>query len=162
MRGCVLQQRQTLADTRAPYTRIDALGDDHIAQLVALYSKEFWCNNRTQPDVERMLKHTDVIVGLLDTKCALAGFCRVLTDFVYKATIYDLSVHPGHRGKGLGAVLMDAVLGNPRLRQVEHFDLNCLPAMFGFYRKWGFTEDTGELGLMRRDKRYAGSYARPR
>ena len=37
--------------------------------------------------------------------------------------------------------------------RVEHFDLNCLPAMFGFYRKWGFTEDTGELGFMRRDNR---------
>ena len=121
-----------------------------VEQLVALYSNEFWCSHRKRPDVERMLKHSDIVIGAEDSDHNFVGFVRVLTDYVYKATIFDLIVHPNWRGQNLGRFLMDTVVSHPDLRDVEHFDLNCLPEMYKFYEKWGFTSEVGKLGFMRR------------
>lgn len=132
---------------------ITNLTDAQIDQLVALYKNEFWCNTRLKPDVETMLRNTDVMIGAIDTHDNLIGYVRVLTDFVFKATIYDLIVHPDWRNKNLGRELMDAIIFHPRLRDVQHFDLHCLPTMFPFYQKWGFTTDLGKVGFMRRIKR---------
>lgn len=50
----------------------------------------------------------------------------------------------------IGGLLMAGVLNHPKLSNVEHFDLNCLPETVGFYNKWEFTTDLGELKHMRR------------
>jgi ribosomal protein S18 acetylase RimI-like enzyme len=134
-------------------TLVSELTGEQIDQLVALYRNEFWCSQRTRSDVERMLHHTDILVGAVDEADNLIGFVRVLTDYAYKAAIFDLIVRPDWRGRDLGRRLMDAVISHPELRNVEHFDLNCLPEMFGFYEKWGFTSDIGGLGFMRRFNR---------
>ena len=97
-----------------------------------------------------MLQHTSVIISFEDDSKNLIAFCRLLTDFVYKATLYDVIVHPDYRNQQLGKLLMDAVFQHPQLKDVEHFDLNCLPQMFGFYQRWGFTNELGELSHMRR------------
>ena len=131
-------------------TLVKDLNDKQIDQLLELYRNEFWCNQRTRPGVERMLHHSDIILGAVDGVDDLVGFVRVLTDYVYKATVFDLIVHQDWRGKGLGSLLMDAVLSHPELRVVEHIDLNCLPEMYGFYERWGFSSDLGSLGFLRR------------
>jgi len=69
---------------------------------------------------------------------------------VYKATIFDLIIHPKWRGQNIGKTLMDSIINHNRLRNVEHFDLNCLPEMYPFYEKWGFTAELGGLGFMRK------------
>lgn len=120
--------------------------------LLALYRNEFWCHSRRLPDVEKMLRHTDILIGAVSEQNKLIGFVRVLTDYVYKATIYDLIVHPQYRKQGLGEQLMEQVMNHPDLQGVAAFDLHCLPAMHGFYAKWGFSTDLGELTFMRCDK----------
>jgi ribosomal protein S18 acetylase RimI-like enzyme len=115
-----------------------------------LYRAEFWCNKRKSIDVQKMLKNSNIIIGAVNEENNLVGFVRVLTDFVYKATVYDLIVHPKWRGRKIGNLLMGTVINHPELRDVEHFDLNCLPDMYPFYEKWGFTDKIGELGFMRR------------
>jgi GNAT superfamily N-acetyltransferase len=132
---------------------LHALGDKQIDQLVALYANEFWCGRRTRDDVERMLSHSDIVVGAVDEADDLVGFVRVLTDYVYKATIFDLIVRPDWRGKQLGRTLMNTVISHPELENVEHLDLHCLPEMYPFYAKWGFTPELGGLGFMRRFNR---------
>ena len=131
-------------------TIITNLTDTQVDQLVELYSNEFWCNKRKRNDVDRMLAKTDIIIGAEDRAHDLVGFVRVLTDYVYKAIIFDLIVHPNWRGKKVGKLLMDSVIKHPRLSHVEHYDLNCLPEMYKFYELWEFTADVGELGFMRR------------
>lgn len=129
---------------------VDKLNDQAIDQLVMLYSNEFWCKNRNRQSVCTMLNNTDIIIGAMDNENNLVGFVRVLTDYIFKATIYDLIVQPKWRGNDLGLLLMNAVFEHPQLKQVEHFDLNCLPEMYPFYEKWGFTTDLQGLGFMRR------------
>lgn len=129
---------------------ITNLTDKQVDQLVALYSNEFWCNTRKKNDVKKMLENSDIVLGVIDSKDDLIGFGRVLTDFVYKATIYDIIVHHQWRNKKIGSLLMDKIINHPELQNIEHFDLNCLPEMYPFYDKWSFTTHVGELGFMRR------------
>ena len=129
---------------------ITSLSEQQIGQLLVLYKNEFWCKQRKLEDVKKMLANTDVALAATDENENLIGFIRVLTDYTYKATIYDLIVHTDFRGRQLGKLLMDKVINHPDLKDVEHFGLYCLPSMHEFYQRWGFTTDVGEITLMRR------------
>jgi predicted GNAT family N-acyltransferase len=80
----------------------------------------------------------------------LVGFARVITDDVYLAVVLDVIVSPAARGSGLGAMLLDAIVGHPRLAAVRSVELVCQPDMVPFYRRWGFTDEVGGSRLMRR------------
>ena len=128
---------------------IHALSPKQSQQLCELYSVTWWTRERTPERVDKMLDHSDVVLGLVDDQANLVGFARVLSDFTYKALVLDVIVAESHQGKGLGAVLMDAVLKHPLLTNVAHFELYCLPEMEPFYHKWGFTSELGTLRFMR-------------
>jgi predicted GNAT family N-acyltransferase len=132
------------------YQTIDKLAPNQIYELVDLYKNEFWSKNRTHQDVVKMLAASDIIIGLVDESEHLIGFTRVLTDFVYRATIYDVIISPHHRNQGLGAKLMDALIHHPQLSQVENIALYCLPEMIPFYERWGFTSAAPKFTLMYR------------
>ncbi len=149
-----------MTDNMDNYRIVETLTENQVSDLMDLYKNEFWCNQRTREDVVRMLAATDVIIGLVDEgdgvpprKLRLIGFTRVITDFVYRAMIFDVIVHPTYRNRGLGKVLMDAVANHPKLQAVENISLNCLPKMIPFYERWGFTGNVGEMKFMRRLKR---------
>ncbi|WP_293342278.1 GNAT family N-acetyltransferase [Microcoleus sp. CAWBG58] len=139
-----------MTDNMDKYQIVATLTESQVSDLMDLYKNEFWCNKRKREDVVRMLAATDVIIGLVDEGDRLIGFTRVMTDFVYRGTIFDVIVHPTYRKMGLGKVLMDAVLNHPQLQAVENLSLNCLPKMIPFYKRWGFTDDIGEMKFMRK------------
>ncbi len=93
------------------------LTENQISELVDLYQNEFWSKKRTHQDVVRMLAASDIIIGLVDDCEQLIGFTRVLTDFVYRATIYDVIIKPTHRKMGFGAKLIESSL------LIERWDL---------------------------------------
>jgi predicted N-acetyltransferase YhbS len=95
-----------------------------------------------------MLAASDIIIGLVDECDRLIAFTRVLTDFIYRATVYDVIVKPSHRNMGLGSKLIELVINHPKLSSVEVLAIYCLPEMMSFYERWGFTADVGELQLM--------------
>ena len=132
------------------YRIVETLTESQVSDLMDLYKNEFWSDKRTRQDVVKMLASTDVIIGLVDECDRLIGITRVLTDFVYRAMIFDVIIKPTHRKRGLGAKLIDAVLNHPELQTVEHFYLNCLPNMMPFYERWGFSDDVGGLKFLRR------------
>ena len=132
------------------YRIVEILTESQVSDLMDLYKNEFWSDKRTRQDVVKMLASTDVIIGLVDECDRLIGITRVLTDFVYRAMIFDVIIKPTHRKMGLGAKLMDAVLNHPKLQTVENFALNCLPHMMPFYERWGFSDDVGEIKFLRR------------
>ena len=79
----------------------------------------------------------------------LQGFARVLTDYVFKAFIFDVIVAENRRGSGLGKTLVSLVLNHEKLRSVKQFELYCLPEMSGFYEQLGFSSDVDQVELMR-------------
>jgi predicted GNAT family N-acyltransferase len=98
-----------------------------------------------------MLAASDLVVALIHRPSGrLVGFTRAITDGVYLAVVLDVIVAPGSRGSGLGAMLMNAIVGHPRLAAVRSIELVCQPELVPFYRRWGFTEQVGGSRLMRR------------
>lgn len=132
------------------YRIIEILTESQVSDLMDLYKNEFWTDKRTREDVVKMLASTDVIIGLVDECDQLIGITRVLTDFVYRAMIFDVIIKPTHRKMGLGAKLMDAVLNHPKLQPVENLALRCWPHMVPFYERWGFSDDVSEIKFLRR------------
>lgn len=129
------------------------LTDDQILDLTHMYQSEWWTKGRRLADIRTMLKNTDVLVAFCDSDSQrLVAFARVITDYVYKALILDVVVDATQRGKDLGRALMDAIVEHPKMRRLRHFELYCLPELVPFYRKWGFSDELGELRFMRRER----------
>ncbi len=130
------------------YQIVSQLTENQIYELVDLYKNEFWSNKRTHQDVVRMLAESDIIIALVDENQKLIGFTRILTDFVYRAIIFDVIIKPSHRNMKLGSKLMDAVVNHPQLKSIEWIALCCLPEMVPYYERWGFTSELGKMQLM--------------
>ena len=132
------------------YQVVNQLNETQVSQLVELYKNEFWSKNRTYQGVVKMLAASDIIIALVTEQKEVIGFCRILTDFVYRGVIYDVIVKPNYRKIGFGAKLLDEVVSHPQLKEVENIALFCLPEMIPFYQQWGFTNEVVNLELMYR------------
>lgn len=132
------------------YRLIDRLEPRHIDDLMVLYAHASWSGHRTKPDVQRMLAGTTFVFGLVDPANRLIGFSRVLTDGVYRGTLFDVIVHPDLRGQGLVKLLLDAVLSHPVVGSLEKLELQCYEDKVPLYQRWGFTRDTKGLYTMNR------------
>jgi predicted GNAT family N-acyltransferase len=128
---------------------IHQLADHHLPQLHSLYQQAWWTNTRTIDDTCRVVAGSTCLVGIVDDDDELIGFARILTDGVFKATIYDVIVDESLHGSGLGRVLMQAVVDHPQLAGVRDLDLYCAEDMIPFYERWGFTDQLGDLKHMR-------------
>jgi GNAT superfamily N-acetyltransferase len=84
------------------------------AKLVRLFQQAPWAKGRTLEDAREMLRHTDVTVMAWDGD-VLIGFGRVLTDYVYRATIWDVIVDKAYHGLGVGTDIVQRILNHPRL-----------------------------------------------
>jgi ribosomal protein S18 acetylase RimI-like enzyme len=123
--------------------------DTQIKELHALYQQEWWTKERTLANTRQCINGSQVCIGVIDTNGSLIGFIRVLTDYIYKALIFDLIVHKAHRNNGIGNLLLSSVKHHNTLQNIQHFELYCLPEMFGFYEKHGFSREVGNIKLMR-------------
>ena len=127
------------------------ISDGQIRQLMELYREEWWSNSRTEAEVRRMLKGSDILFAVTERGSKdLIAFARVLTDDVYFALVFDVIVGSEHRGGGVGRSLMDAIVAHPRIQGVRSIELVCQPELVEFYKKWGFTNEVGRSLLMRR------------
>jgi len=99
-----------------------------------------------------MLQNTDVTIAAWEGE-RLVGFGRVLTDFIYRATIWDVIVDKAYQRQGIGKEIVTRILNHPRLNRVELFWL-CTRRP-GFYEKLGFTskEQTGMVWSRTRESR---------
>lgn len=113
-----------------------------VSQLLRLFHQAPWAKDRSADDAKTMLQHTDVALCAWD-RDQLIGFGRVLTDFVYRATIWDVIVDQAYQRQGIGTEIVRRILNHPRLQRVELFWL-CTRRP-GFYEKLGFSskEQTG-------------------
>lgn len=83
-----------------------------------------------------MLKATDYYFSGWDG-ARLVAFARVLTDRIYRATLWDVIVDADYQGRGVGDGLMEIVLKHPVLARVEKFWLNTRDKQ-PFYERFGF------------------------
>jgi N-acetylglutamate synthase-like GNAT family acetyltransferase len=119
--------------------------DLDIQQLHALYHHAPWAKGRDLDGIERMLENTDYVFSAWDGP-RLIGFARVLTDRIYRATLWDVVVHPDYQGQGVGETVMKTILSHPVLSKVEKFWLNTRDKQ-AFYERFGFVRS--DQGMVR-------------
>lgn len=133
-------------------TTIYTFTNPQIKELHDLYQQEWWTKERSLEDTKKCVENSQICIGITDENNHLIGFVRVITDYVFKAFIFDLIIHPDHRNQGLGKRLMNEVLHHKKLSGVKHFELYCLPEMKNWYEPFGFNCHSGGVQLLRRNK----------
>jgi GNAT superfamily N-acetyltransferase len=140
-----------IAPSESELQFVSRLTSGHIEQIWRMYQGEWWSRGRKLEDIRRVVEHSDLIFAFCDPETGqLVAFARVLTDFVYKAFIFDVIVERQRRELGLGRRLLDAITAHPALLFVEHVELYCRDEMVPFYEKWGFTAALRNVRLMRK------------
>jgi GNAT superfamily N-acetyltransferase len=136
---------------RETYAVIHVLSEAQVAELCRLYQGEWWTKGRTLEDVRTMLRHCDLVFGVVTRDSPrLLGFARILSDHVYKALLLDVIIHSDYRAKGLGTFLLESIMAHPVISRVRNVELYCLPERVEFYERHGFSLDIGEVRPMRR------------
>ena len=118
-------------------TRARELTPDDAPELTALYEEYEWWEDRQVDAVREALAETEVALGVEDDGDLVAA-ARVLTDFTYYATVYDVIVAADRRGDGVGETLMQAVVDHPALQAMPGLSLLCREGLVPFYESVGF------------------------
>ncbi len=113
------------------------------AALLPLFEQASWARGRTVVEVTEMLRQTDLFITAWDDDRVI-GCGRVLTDYVYRASIWDVIVDAAYQGQDVGTEIMHRILNHPALHRVELFWL-CTRDKHAFYENLGFSakEQTG-------------------
>ena len=106
-------------------------------QLQTLFNiAAFWGQGRTIEDLEIAIANSNPVVTVWDGE-RMIGFARAASDGIYRATIWDVIIHPDYRGAGLGRKLVETVLSHPLLNRVERVYLMTTHQQ-SFYDRIGF------------------------
>ncbi|GLX68032.1 GNAT family N-acetyltransferase [Paenibacillus glycanilyticus] len=128
---------------------VNQLSEKHFQDLLNLYSERSWTKTRTSDEVRAMIDNS-YIFGLCDSESdQLIGFTRVVTDYVFRATIYDVIVMERFQGKGFGRLLLQTVVNSTLIKSIERVDLYCEDNKVVFYEKWGFEKVPATTNYMR-------------
>lgn len=96
----------------------------------------FWAKDRSIDDLKIAIANSHPVVTIWDER-RLIGFARATSDGIYRATIWDVVVHPDYQGLGLGRKLVETVLTHPKLNRVERVYLMTTNQQ-RFYERIGF------------------------
>lgn len=116
---------------------IEELNEELIQQLSGLYLTTWFTPNRTINDIKVMLQNSYLTLAFVIEE-QLVGFCRVLSDGVYKAFLFDVIVHDNYQNRGVGKQIINTVMNHDNLKDVGHIELYCLDETSDFYKKLGF------------------------
>ncbi|BAB77642.1 GNAT family N-acetyltransferase [Anabaena sp. FACHB-709] len=106
-------------------------------QLQQLFNiSAFWAKGRSIEDLGIAIANSEPVISVWDAE-HLIGFARATSDGIYRATIWDVVIHPDYQGNGLGSKLVETVLAHPRMRWVERVYLMTTNRQ-EFYEKIGF------------------------
>lgn len=121
--------------------------------LQDLYRFTRWGRSRSIEQIEMMLKGTSMCFSVRHLG-RLVAFCRILTDFVFRASLWDIMVHPDHQGKGLGSSLLDYALLHPKIRDIPLIT-TYTSELSPFLSKLGFRNEDGVMMLLRKPIEYS-------
>jgi ribosomal protein S18 acetylase RimI-like enzyme len=106
-------------------------------QLQALFKLgAFWAKDRSVEDLSVAIANSEPVISVWDGE-RLIGLARATSDGIYRATIWDVVIHPDYRGAGLGRKLVETVLSHPRMNRVERIYLMTTHQQ-RFYEQIGF------------------------
>jgi predicted N-acetyltransferase YhbS len=100
----------------------------------ALSERAYWAMGRPRDVIERSIAHS-LCYSAFDGDQQV-GFARVVTDQATFAWVCDVFVEDDRRGQGIGRLLMQAVVADPRLQGLKRIVL--ATGVPDFYRPFGF------------------------
>jgi len=100
-------------------------------------TKSYWAQGIPRDVVARAIDHS-LCFAAFDGE-AQVGFARVITDRATFAYVSDVFVLESHRGRGVGKILMAAIVSHPELQGLRRWTLFTRDA-HGLYRQYGFRE----------------------
>jgi GNAT superfamily N-acetyltransferase len=107
---------------------------------------------KASPDeLEKTNKNSWLVISAYEEN-KLVGFGRVVTDFVLHAMIYDMIVLPDHQGRGIGTMILKAIVKRCKEQGIRDIQLFCAKGKRAFYERNGFdvrAEDAPGMQLRR-------------
>ena len=120
-------------------------------QLLRLQVNAPWCRDRTLEQLTQAINNSQLLLtGWFGRD--LIACTRVLTDYIYRAVIFDVIVAPDFQNKGIGREILQRVVEHPSLRDVEYFFLYTQDKQ-AFYRRIGWEEYSGSSFRMMNKER---------
>lgn len=108
-----------------------------LQQLQKLFQADaFWAKDRSIENLAVAIANSKPVISVWKQD-RLIGFARATSDGVYRATLWDVVVHPDYRRSGLGRKLVEAVLAHPHMHRVERIYLMTTHQQH-FYERIGF------------------------
>lgn len=101
-----------------------------------LSERSYWAKGRSLALVKRSMENSRCF-GVFSTFGDQVAFARLVTDYVVFAWLMDVFVVEGHRGKGIGQLLLRHIVELPELGRVNGIGLRTRDA-HGFYEQFGF------------------------
>ena len=96
----------------------------------------FWAKDRSLDDLNIAITNSNPVIAVWDGQ-NMIGFARATSDGIYRATIWDVVIHPEYQGSGLGSKLVETVLSHPCIHRVERVYLMTTHQQH-FYQRIGF------------------------
>ncbi len=116
-------------------------------ELQALYRFTHWGKSRSLAQIDAMLEGTSLCFSVRH-EGHLVAFCRMLTDFVFRGSLWDILVHPDHQGKGIGSYLIEYALNHPAVKNIPVI-ITFATELIPFMSKLGFEHQQGVMILQR-------------
>jgi N-acetylglutamate synthase-like GNAT family acetyltransferase len=115
--------------------------DVDLDQLMALYDlAAFWAKGRRREDLAKAIANSRPVITSWDGELMM-GFARATSDGVYRATVWDVVVHPDYQGAGIGRKLVETIISHPEVCHVERVYLMTTNQQ-SFYEKIGFEQNS--------------------
>jgi N-acetylglutamate synthase-like GNAT family acetyltransferase len=119
-----------------------------LVQLQALFqAAAFWAQDRNVEDLGIAIAHSHPVISVWNHD-TLIGFARATSDGIYRATIWDVVIHPDYRSAGLGRQLVQTLLAHPHLNRVERVYLMTTHHQ-QFYERIGFEVNSNSTLVLR-------------
>ena len=111
---------------------------DQLCELFRLAA--FWARERRPSEMAKAIANSNPIVTAWDGE-QLIGFARATSDGVFRATIWDVVIHPDYQGAGLGRRLVETLIAHPHMNKVERTYLMTTHQQ-RFYERIGFEKNS--------------------
>ena len=114
-----------------------------------LSTESYWAKGRTKLEVQRTIDNS-FCIAVFHSRIQV-GFGRVVTDYQTYAFVMDVFVSPLFQNKGLGKLIMRAIINSDEMKHVKTFSLKTVDAG-DFYKGIGFVEETLNQFVLKRQK----------